>query len=99
MEHNIIEDLEPFVILDFTKKHTSIHLNLDNKFTLDAFIKIFKENEYFYAIDKYINKFHYNTTFKLIFVGNCGNIEVEITLESYNELLFDLRKVSYERCR
>ena len=83
-ENNEIKiEAEPLVILDFTTKYSTIHLELGNNFTLEHFFEEFKENYYYEQINNYISTFDYDTSFKLLFVGNYSNIEININCCDY----------------
>ena len=85
-ENNEIKiEVEPLVILDFTTKYSSINLDLGNNFTLKHFFAAFKDNYYYEQINDYLATFDYDTIFKLLFIGNYGNIEINISCYDYND--------------
>ena len=83
--NEIKKECEPLVVLDFTTKYSSINLDLGNNFTIEHFFAAFKDNYYYEQINDYLATFDYDTTFKLLFIGNYGSIEVNISCYDYND--------------
>jgi len=80
-------EFEPKLVLNFTGKYDTIHLNLGNNFTDTHFIKALTECYEFEQLYQYLVNLEFDTIIELTFVGNYGNVGATYYLPELFDLL------------
>tara|TARA_R110002050_G_scaffold287693_1_gene439048 strand:+ start:1131 stop:1424 length:294 start_codon:yes stop_codon:yes gene_type:complete len=86
-ENRLEFEFDTKIVLNFTGKYDTIHLDLGNNFTDTHFIKALAECYEFEQLYQYLTHLEFDTIMEFTFVGNYGNVGANYYLPELFDLL------------